>query len=83
MLACEMLIPAAAAPASTCAAGLIVTIVEDEGASVEVDAAVVPGVAVGLGVPDVPAVLDAAPAVDGYVCAVAELMAETDMLSSG
>jgi hypothetical protein len=66
--------------ASACAPGLSVTTVEDVGASAGVAAAVLPDVAAS---PDVSDVLDAPPPVEGYVCAVAELMAETDTLSSG
>lgn len=63
--------------ASAWAPGLSVTMVEDVGASADGAAAALPDVAAAPDVPDVPR-----PA-DGYVCAIAELMAETDMLSSG
>jgi hypothetical protein len=62
-LTCPTVIPAAAAPASACASGLSVTMVEDVGTPADV-ATVLPDVAAAPDVPDVPAVDDAPPPVD-------------------
>ena len=83
MLVNEKLTPSAASEARVCASGLSVTMVEDAGASadvdVDVDAAVFPEVAAAPDVPDALDVPEEPPRACWCVCAVAGLMDETDI----
>jgi hypothetical protein len=79
MLVKVKLTPCAASEASVCAPALSVTMLEDGGASADVDAALLPE---GAATPDVPDTLDVPeepPRASLCVCVVAGLMDETDI----